>query len=192
MLWEELVLKLFFEIVVLGLLLFVISGFGLNFLICFPVAFFLAHTVNWLLNGHFFNLIRYLGAGKKDYKWFIAYPDKMRKRLSGKKSISSVALYGSFSRGAFTATSDLDVRIIARLGLVNTFVASWFACYERFLAFFARYPIDIYTVTQTRGLEKLRNDEPPVILIDNDDFIRRSYKKFIYFDSIVKLCHPKK
>lgn len=186
MLLEELFLKLIFEIIIFGFVYYIASIFGLRALTCFFISFFSAHTINWLLNGHFFNLIRYLGLGRQDYEWFIAYPNKIRRRLLGKKYISGVALYGSLSRGSFSETSDLDVRVIARPGVVNAFLASWFVFRERFLAFFAKYPIDIFMATQKRGLEKLRSDEIPIILIDNNNFFKNYYKNFVWFEDIVR------
>jgi predicted nucleotidyltransferase len=145
---------------------------------------FIAHTLNWLFNGHFFNLIRYFGLGKQNYEWFIAYPNKIRTRLLGKKSISAVALYGSLSRGSASQSSDLDVRIIACPGTMNALSVSFFVFRERMIAFFSKYPIDIFMATQKRGLDKLRSDEPPVILIDNDGFIEEHYEICVWFNKM--------
>ncbi len=186
MLIEELFFKIIFEFIVFGLIFYITSLAEVGTLTCFTISFLSAHTINWLLNGHFFNLIRYLGLGHQDYEWFIAYPHKIRRRLLKKSSVSGVALYGSFSRGSFSKTSDLDVRVIARPGVANALSASWLVFQERLFAFFSKYPIDIYMATQKRGLEKLRRDEPPVILIDNDKFIQNYYKKFIWFDALLR------
>lgn len=53
-------------------------------------------------------------------------------------------------------SSDLDVRVVARDGWINNFIACFWAFRERFLALLNKYPIDIYTVTKRKGLGKLR------------------------------------
>jgi len=185
MLVEELFVKLCFEFVIFVFIFSVCSIAGVSVLTSSLISCLVAHTLNWLLNGHFFNLIRYFGFGKKNYEWFITYPNKIRGRLVGKRCVSGVALYGSLSRGLFSENSDLDVRVIARRGIVNAVASSLLVLRERLCAFFARYPIDIFMVTQKRGLEKLRSDEPPVILIDHDGFIVGYYHKVFWFESLI-------
>jgi predicted nucleotidyltransferase len=186
MLLEELFLKLLLDATFFILTYYVLFFFGFSNIVCLLTSPFLAHTINWLLNGHFFNLIRYFGLGRQDYDWFIAYPNEIRTRLLGKRSISGVALYGSLSRGSFSKTSDLDVRVIARPGVMNAFFTSWFVFEERSFAFFSKYPIDIFMATQKRGLDKLRRDEIPVVLINNDNFIDEYYSDLILFEDLIE------
>lgn len=186
MLFEEFLLKIIIDLVLFGTISAFLSLFNIHSFLNYLISFLFAHTLNWLINGHFFNLIRYLGYTGKGYNWLISYPDKIKQRLQKRKAISAVAIYGSISRQDANHNSDVDIRVVSQPGLINTFLVSWFVFTERFFAFFVKFPIDVFMVTQTRGLEKLRTDEPPIILFDNNGYLRKSYDKYIWFEDIKK------
>lgn len=142
-------------------------------------AFISAHTFNWFFNSGFW------GHFRKKYGLFIrgvVIPYQMdeikdlQTRIKKDKSIQAAAIYGSISRSANGKTSDLDVRIIRHLGVLNGFRACTFGFIERTRAFFKRLPLDLYVVDGAEHLYKLRADEMPVILHDPHKILENMYK----------------
>jgi len=46
---------------------------------------------------------------------------------------------------------------------------------ERFLAFAAGQPIDMYLVDDVKFLKKMREDEPPIFLVKRGSYLDRMY-----------------
>lgn len=186
MLFEEVLLKIVIDVFIFGVASIIFSLFYIDNLTNLVISFFIAHTINWLINGHFFNLIRYLGYTGKGHNWLLSYPEKMKQRLQERKAISAIAIFGSISRKNSSHNSDVDLRVVSQPGLINALLVSWFVFTERFFAFFEKFPIDVFMVTQTRGLEKLRADEPPIILFDNSGFLKQYYDSYILYEDLKK------
>ncbi len=168
---------------VVCLLLFSLLGLRGSFLMI--AAGMAAHTLNWLTNGHFFVLMRYCYAREMGYERFLAFPTLMAHRLSSQPVVLGVLAFGSLSRESAHASSDLDVRIITDDTLSHQWIGALLVWRERALAILQGYPLDIYLTTMSRGLEKLRADEPPVILLDPKGIIASRYLQTIRFEDIV-------
>jgi predicted nucleotidyltransferase len=138
------------------------------------VALLIGHTMHWLFNGHVYVLVKKLGYAHTDKKRFTDYTAELSKRVSREPSIVAAAAFGSLSRGQLTEHSDLDVRIIRRGGAINGIRACFFTFLERSRALLGSFPLDIYTLDSLAGLrkEKLRSDEPPIILYDPENILR--------------------
>jgi L-malate glycosyltransferase len=181
----EAIFKLWLDIIFFFFWYFIGNLIGISLIVNVFIAAVLAHTTNWLLNGHFFNLIRFFGYKGIDEIRFVHYPQKMRRRLEKCRYISGVTIYGSLARkGKVSKSSDLDVRLIAKPGMLCAILACFASFRERLIAFFSRYPIDIYIATQEKGLEKLRKDEIPIVLVNNDKFLQQHYGKLRYYDQV--------
>lgn len=92
-------------------------------------------------------------------------------------------MFGSLSRKKFLNSSDLDIRVIASDEFINGFVACFWTFIERFRALLNKYPLDVYVVTWHKGLEKLRSDEPPIVLFDKENFTIKHYNKYYDYDT---------
>ena len=171
----ERLFKLLMEIMLFCLILSLFLSTNLNAWTSAPLALFLAHTLNWLFNGHLFVLGRYIGFTNNEPRSFIEYPGRIRNRLMHKSSIDAIAFFGSLSREGFSPTSDLDMRVIPRKGVWNAFVACFWTFVERATALLNKYPLDVYVVSKRSSLDKLRADETPVILFDHSGFFNRYY-----------------
>jgi len=77
-----------------------------------------------------------------------------------------VAVYGSYVRGEWKPSSDLDVRLVRRAGFVSGLRACWFLLRERTRAFWMRFPLDIYVADGFASLERLRLDEAPLVICE--------------------------
>ena len=131
----------------------------------------IAHTINWIINGHVFALCKTFGWTKTDYKTFIDYLNVLKDRSSRENSICLVATFGSLSRKELKQTSDLDIRVVRKTGFVNGVRACIFVIKERSKAFFNRFPLDIYLLDNYDGLNEL--GEAPVIIYSPSQQIKR-------------------
>lgn len=149
------------------------------------LSFIFCHTLNWIFNGHIFVLMRYLPIKSKmtidKMKSFI---NDIYKRSCGVDFLQAILIFGSLSRGEIGSTSDLDVRIMRQKGAGKTFKAYLFTIRLRFLAFIKRFPLDVYTFGDISYLQRLRKDEPPVIVIDNG-FVEKYYNNYSYYQDIL-------
>ena len=130
------------------------------------IAFPLAHTMNWIFNGHIYVVLKHFGKVEHSELEWETYINGLSERAARQTSVHWMAAFGSLARGEFSPTSDLDVRIIRKQGLPNGVRACWFAMLERSRAFFSHYPLDIYVLDTGRPLAKLLLDEQPVTLYD--------------------------
>lgn len=149
-----------------------------NVYVVLILSFFVAHTINWIFNGQLFVLGRYIGIKPNKQDEFCKYAKQLTNRAQRKKGIDSIALYGSTSRKQLSKSSDLDVRIIRKTGILNGLNACWFALLERSRAFFNRFPLDVYVLDSTDKLGKIRKDEKPIILYDSNDILAKYYAAF--------------
>ena len=123
------------------------------------LSFLVAHTLNIILNGQIWGVLKHYGYVHNSRETFEAYQEGFAERARHEPSIERVLAYGSLSRQEWKPSSDLDVRILRRPGFINGLRACWFLLKERTRAHIARFPLDAYVVDSPRALQKLRLDE---------------------------------
>lgn len=128
------------------------------------LAFLCAHTINFILNAQLWVLLKHYGLVRNRYEDFEIYIHNFSQRLEQQPSIQYAAVYGSYVRGEWKPSSDLDVRLVRKPGLINGLTACYFLMVERTRAFFQRFPLDIYVADSFDSLERLRIDESPLVL----------------------------
>ncbi|MGD9131078.1 MAG: nucleotidyltransferase domain-containing protein [Candidatus Bathyarchaeota archaeon] len=172
----------------LELIVFVfITAFLVNFVkleFSMLLAFLMGHTFNWVFNGHLFVLLKDIGYKKTSIPQFLKYIVKLKNRFEQETSILAVGAFGSLSRGKITESSDLDIRVIRKKGIINGLKSCTFVFFERSIAFLKRFPLDIYVLDDLSKLSDLREDEPPVILYDPDGVLESNYNTVIHFEDI--------
>lgn len=149
----------------LGLFLiffFILEPF-INVYLSFIFSVIIAHTLNWIFNGHIFALLKTFGIVKTKSSSFLNYIEKLKEKGSKEKSIKFIATFGSISREELKETSDLDIRIVKVEGLINGIRSSFFVMSERSIAFFNGFPLDIYLMDDEKSMRELR--EKPIILV---------------------------
>lgn len=144
-----------------------ISNLPLNFMI----SLITSHTILFILNGQLFVLARNFDIVHNDPQKIIDYANRLKKRASKEKSINCLVVYGSLVRGEIKPTSDLDVRIIRKSGIINGFRACIFGFKERSRALFFQFPLDMYIIDSPNHLSKLSKDEVPQVLYDPDSIL---------------------
>lgn len=123
------------------------------------VGFLIAHTLNFLFNGHVWGVLKHYGLVEQTYEEFVVYTLKFQERAEHIEALESVGIYGSLARSEWSPSSDLDVRLVRRLGPVNALSSYAFILSERSRAFIFRFPIDIYLLDSSQSLRKMRADE---------------------------------
>lgn len=137
-----------------------------NSLVSLAIAFFISHTLNWIFNGQVFVLAKNIMKLYNEPQNIIDYVNKLKERAIREKSIDCVLIYGSLVRGEIKPTSDVDIRIIRKKGLLNGLRACIFGLEERSRAFFSKFPLDMYIIDSPNHLLKMRNDEIPNVIYD--------------------------
>lgn len=136
----------------LGLELTLLLAFGMGLAPLLPaevawlLALVLAHSVNFLCNGHLWGALKHYGLVQHSYEEFDAYVQHLGERVRREPSILRSTVIGSVSRGAWKPTSDIDVRLVRRAGLSNGLRACWFVMGERTRALLAGFPLDMYVL----------------------------------------------
>jgi hypothetical protein len=140
------------------------------------VAFLIAHTFFWIFNGHFYVLMRYLAERKNDPAQFIAYIEGINERVQGKDFLAAVVAFGSLSKEKFSASSDFDMRLLRKPGFINSIRAFNLCALERARAFIHAFPLDIYVFDVEELRQKIRADEPPVIMMESEEILESERK----------------
>lgn len=134
-------------------------------LISIIISLIISHSINWIFNGHIYALFKNFGVIKTDFEDFKGYIDDIKLRSAKENSLRCVATFGSLSRLEIKETSDLDIRVVRKEGLLNGFNSCLFVCFERSRSFFKGFPLDIYVLDNIQGLYKL--DENPIMIFED-------------------------
>lgn len=162
----EKIYKISITIILFLLLNLVISNFIFSII--------LAHLLNYILNGQYYVVFRYLSSkqvmSKKDLDEYLA----LIKKEMLNAEVKDILIIGSFSRGKMSGTSDLDIRIYHE----NTFKASikayFFATRLRFYGLIMKFPIDVYCFSDLKFMDKIRKDENPVNFLKNTEYLAKN------------------
>lgn len=173
---SELIFHVGFDFIFIGVFfLILINLFG--FWLALVLSVLLAHTANWLINSHFWVMGRYIGISRTSVEEVNNYISSIKQQLSSRKSLKGVVVIGNLTRsGSVRETSDLDVRLIRQRGFLNAVFSNLILIREKAIAFFNKFPLDIYLCDHAFKLSQLRNDEIPILLKDKDDEIAKWYK----------------
>lgn len=161
----ELLYKLSITIV-LSIFLY-LSGLGLF------ASFVLGHLGNYIFNGQFFVVYRYLFASK------VLTTDKFNYVLNSCASlckshhIRDVLFIGSLCRNTLKESSDIDIRIFHRSNITSRLFAYSYATKLRFLGLLYRVPVDVFCFSDLTFLNKIDKVEIPLHIIKERDFIAK-------------------
>lgn len=147
-----------------------------------------ARTFSYLFNDHFWGglLVSFDFARNCGVERIRQYLIDGERRLSKCHSIHACTVYGSIVRGEFHEKSDLDVRYIRLPHFVNAVSALSFAARERVIAFFSRVPLDSYVGDTEEFLDKMRDDEVPIIIKDTDGKMAKRYPNYVRFEKFLQ------
>lgn len=139
--------------------------------------FLAAHTLNWLLNTHFWDLGRFIGFTRTNPQRFYPFLYGTEKRIKKNKSLLGAVVLGGASRGeGVKRTSDIDMYFISKPGFLNQAISIFIAIRERVLAFLIKFPLNLVLSDKIEILLKCRRDEIPFIVLDAEQQIEAFYK----------------
>jgi len=150
-----------------------------------------ARTISYFFNDHFWGglLVSFDSVKNCGTERIRKYLIESQKRLSNSHSIYICTVYGSIIRGEFHDKSDLDVRYIRRPGFLNAISALSFAARERVIALFTRIPLDLYVGDSEKFLNKMREDEIPIVIKDTDGRMPRRCQNYVPFERFLETSH---
>jgi len=160
----------------------ILIPFLLFFFTFWPAVLFalvLAHTISWLFNGHFFDTVgRFHSLCKMTLGKMTVYLQGIELRASTRNSLLSILVIGGITRGqGIRDTSDVDIRFVRKKGFWNGLAANFWGMSERTRALFAKFPLDLYVYDDMKSLDRLREDEKPIIVYDPNGMLREKYKE---------------
>lgn len=123
-----------------------------------------AHTVNFLLIGHFWALLKHFDIGHNSHEAFDRVLQQLTRAIRNEPSIQEAYVYGSVVRGEWSEHSDQDIRVIRRRGMFSALTSCWFVAKERSRALARKIPLDLYVLNDMKLLDRMREDESPIIL----------------------------
>ena len=138
------------------------------------ISIIIGHLLNYILNGQFFVVYRYLANGRTmsraKLEEFLILIEKNIDIYKPK----DILFTGSFCRGKMSKSSDLDIRIYHNKGFTNSLRAYFFASKLRFMGLFLKFPVDVFCFSDLSFLNKLDKIEVPVNFL-NDKSILKKY-----------------
>jgi predicted nucleotidyltransferase len=139
----------------------------------------IGHLISWFFNCHRYQIFYEVLGLEYSASKAINYVLKLKKEAE-KKGLH-VMIYGSWSRGKASKSSDLDIFIVnVRGDLLDGLKMGFTSLKYRLIALLTLVPADIYVVDRLEYLSwrsKSRPDEKPIILSDPTGTIRRIYGK---------------
>ncbi|MCD8235921.1 MAG: hypothetical protein LUD00_04540 [Prevotellaceae bacterium] len=148
------------------------------------LAFVISHTINWIFNYNFWTCIDFTFPSVKNpgNDATIQYLAEVQERMNKSDIVIGCLLYGSMSRHVWHDKSDLDMRIIGKPGLLNGFKIYLLVCRERLIAVKKKQPLDLYMADSVDFLNKMRDDEFPIVLKANDERLTKRYGELVATD----------
>ena len=170
----ELMIRLF----ILSLLISILWGaFRPTNIVEVIAIIFTSHFINWFFNGHGYQILYEVLGVEYSASKAVNYVLKLKGEAE-KKSLH-VMIYGSWSRGKASKSSDLDIFIVnVRGSLLDGLRMGFTSLKYRLIALFTLLSVDIYVVDRVDYLgwrSKARPDEKPIILSDPTGTMRRIY-----------------
>lgn len=177
--WAERVYKIAFSLIIVTLLS---NSLGIL------VALFVAHFLNYLLNGQFFVLARYLFSSTLMTRRKILKVVNLCDKLKRSFGILDVLVTGSGSRNAMSGRSDLDLRVYHHSDFFSVVKALVYANILRAYGTLIGCAVDVYSFNDPYFLEKLDADEIPISLFHCIILKSRALRDLSYekFDPVIK------
>lgn len=176
--WRENIVKIGIDAIITLLL---------NFVMPWWLGLFIAHTLNYCLNGQAICVFYHIRAGNLTARQFYDGTVAMKKRLDGCKWIDAAISYGSLSTGRWHPSSDIDIRFIPKKGELNYWMAVLWSVGERARAFFVGYPLDMYVFTMKHSYVVMSKKEVPIIFKDIHKEHESFYSKTMSFNEFCSM-----
>jgi hypothetical protein len=130
------------------------------------VAGITVHSWNWITNSNFWALMLFTipGLSNRGESATTCYLNRLATRVGHSPSIEAVFLIGSSARQEWHRYSDIDIRFLRKAGFLSLIGAWYVLTAERFRAFLARQPLDLFLLDKWPRDENQGFSEHPVCL----------------------------
>lgn len=172
--------KLMFTIVFWVFFLFLFNVYSdMSTLFVVLIAFIVAHTLNWLINGNFYALIIHrLMLSKLSKTVLFSYIDGLEKKMPDHHWVLYTASFGSICRGQLKDSSDIDISIVRKPGFKNGVLSIWFSLKEKKIADMMGVPLEIYVSDSPQdSIRRFGAEKNPVVIYDPENTIDKFYSE---------------
>lgn len=114
----ERLFKLSLDVILTAGIAFILKTW-LPWQIALLTGFMIAHTLNFLFNGHLWGVLKHYGRVHTAREAFDGYVQGLSRRARQERSILHLYAYGSLARQEWSPSSDLDARLVRKPGLTN-------------------------------------------------------------------------
>lgn len=175
----EKIYRIFFSCLFSFLMYLILFPFFHELTILLIVSFFLGHTINWLVNENIFSIIIHRLLLKKITKEdFFKYIQLFQKRINNKKCILYSAAFGSMARGELKPTSDIDISIVRKPGILNAINSLFIILYEKKIADFYGIPLEIFlSDTPENSKKRFIGESIPIKIYDPQNLLNKYYSR---------------
>lgn len=180
--WRDNVIKITLDAIITLLLMIVMPLW---------LAFFMAHLINYCINGQAICIFYHIRAGNMTAKAFYEGTVSMQERLLRDKCIAIAISFGSLSRGHWHNSSDIDIRFIPQKGEWNFWKACFVGLRERTIAFFKAYPLDMYIFSMKHTYDVMSKNEVPIVFKDLNNEAPNYYTQLMSFDEFDEMFTTK-
>jgi len=151
------------------------------------VSLIFAHLLNYIINGQFYVVFRYLSnsrtMSRDDLNKYILIIEKYINLFKPLDILGT----GSFCRGKMGKSSDLDMRIYHKNDFLSSLKAYIMATVLRSIGLYTKFPIDVYCFSDLDFLDKLDKIEIPVNFLENELFLEKYPNSINYKKQLEKL-----
>lgn len=175
--WREVVIRYLIDAILMTVMILL----GVHW----ALAFFIAHSINFTLNGQLFAMYTHMGATGVKADKFLNDTIKLSKKIEKHRFIRASIAYGSLSRGCYKKTSDIDIRLIPAEG--GWWRTALYAVWLRTWAFFVHYPLDMYCYDPEVVVKKMRTDELPIMVNEREKCMLKWYPERVEFEDFIKI-----
>lgn len=173
----------FYKLSITVIFAFLVDIFIKNLIISFIVA----HLLNYIVNGQFYVVFRYLSSKRTmSERDLIQFVDIINHAIKIFKP-NDVLVIGSFCKGRMSKSSDLDIRLFHDENPISSISAYFMASYLRFMGLFLKFPIDIFCFSDLKFLDKISPKEIPVNFLENERFLNKYPSSINYSHQLNKL-----
>ena len=173
----ERLFKIFLDVILTSwICIFLYIWFPFKFAL--PIAFFTAHTLNFLFNGQLWTALKSYGKVHNSREDYDKYVESLISRIRNEPYFMYAVICGSYASDNWEPTSDLDLRLIYFPGLRNGVSACWFIFLEKSRALFNLFALDVYLLDGTDSMNRFRNNESLLVILNNLDKTSKPIIKF--------------
>ncbi len=149
----------------------------------------IGHFINFLVNCNVFVIIiHFLMVVKLRKDRAFSYLYDMRDKLINQDWIEYSVVFGSISRGNIKPSSDIDISIVRKKGVINGFKSIYWSIIYKKIAELKAIPLELYiSDSKENSIERYSYESIPVILTDPQSIVHNYYENVLSIEEAQKI-----